>query len=273
MIFVLLRGLMRDRRHWYGFTQRLAATGVQVITPDLPGNGTLAEINSPLNISAYANYVWAQIDEVLNAGATREVLEPVCLVGLSMGGMLALEMAKHKPERVQRVVLINSSAANLSPWYRRFQLSALIKSAWGTGRRWLNGELSGVSLVEATVIQFTSECRGDDIKLIRDWSHYRQLGHTWVLNGFRQLVACALFDAPVIDHGFVKGQVKGQESVPVNVPVTVIVAKRDRLAHPSCGQALAHFYHTQAIYLDDCGHDASLDKPEPLLRILLDMAR
>ena len=261
MTFVLLRGLMRDRRHWYGFAQRLAAAGVRVITPDLPGNGTLAEMNSPLSISAYADYVWAQIDEVLSEGATREVLEPVCLVGLSMGGMLALEMAKNKPNRVLQVVLINSSAANLSPWYRRFQLGSLVKSAWETGRRWLNGELPGVSLIEATVIQLTSECRGDDFKLIQDWSHYRQQGHTSLFNGLRQLVACASFDAPVIDY------------LPVNVPVNVIVANRDRLAHPSCGQALAHFYQTQVIYLDDCGHDASLDKPEPLLRLLLGMVR
>ena len=273
MTFVLLRGLMRDRRHWYGFAQRLAAAGVRVITPDLPGNGTLAEMNSPLSISAYADYVWAQIDEVLSEGATREVLEPVCLVGLSMGGMLALEMAKNKPNRVLRVVLINSSAANLSPWYRRFQLSSLVKSAWGTGRRWLNGELPGVSLIEATVIQLTSECRGDDFKLIQDWSHYRQQGHTSLFNGLRQLVACASFDAPVIDHHPANAPVNVPVNGPVNGPVNVIVANRDRLAHPSCGEALAHFYHTQVIYLDDCGHDASLDKPEPLLRLLLGMVR
>ncbi|AQS39628.1 putative hydrolase or acyltransferase of alpha/beta superfamily [Shewanella psychrophila] len=273
MTFVLLRGLMRDRRHWYGFARRLEATGAQVITPDLPGNGTLAEINSPLSIPDYADYVWAQIDEVLSEGSTKEVLESVYLIGLSMGGMLALEMAKHKPNRVKKVVLINSSAANLSPWYCRFQLSSLVKSAWEIGRRRLNGELSGISLLEATVIQLTSECRGDDIKLIQDWSHYRQQGHTSIINGFRQLVACASFDAPDIDHANANDLINSPVNAFVKSSVNVIVANRDRLAHPSCGQALADFYDTQAIYLDDCGHDVSLDKPEPLLRLLLGMAR
>ena len=44
---VLLRGLMRDSRHWYGFDLRLAQQAVNVISVDLPGNGLLVNQPSP----------------------------------------------------------------------------------------------------------------------------------------------------------------------------------------------------------------------------------
>jgi len=40
--WVLLRGLMREQRHWGAFPATLARAlpGAAILTPDLPGNGT-----------------------------------------------------------------------------------------------------------------------------------------------------------------------------------------------------------------------------------------
>ncbi|WP_139152059.1 alpha/beta fold hydrolase, partial [Vibrio cholerae] len=101
--WVLLRGLMRDKRHWNGFDQRLRQRGGTVFTPDLPGNGLLSHQKSPLSIAKYAQAVWQQLDENLQG-------QPFYLLGLSMGGMLAMEMAQQRPWQVKHVFVLNSSA-------------------------------------------------------------------------------------------------------------------------------------------------------------------
>ncbi|ABO24884.1 alpha/beta fold hydrolase [Shewanella loihica] len=246
--WVMLRGLMRDERHWQGFVERLIAAGERVITVDLPGNGRLASEQSPTSIEAYCDSVWGQVLPHINPFRGKSVV----LIGLSMGGMTALALASRYPDRIRQVVLLNSSAANLSPWYRRFRLLPLLRAMLGGVRLKLTQLGAGLSLVEACVLQYTSLYHGDNLALIANWSRWRDEGHTSLCNGIRQLIACARFQAPPLS----------------SIPVTVICAAEDRLADPRCSQALASFYHTQALVLPSCGHDISLDAPEALLASL-----
>ena len=52
--WVLLRGLMREQRHWGAFVELLAKAFPQhqVVTLDLPGNGLLHQRASPWRVSA-----------------------------------------------------------------------------------------------------------------------------------------------------------------------------------------------------------------------------
>ncbi|GGP79308.1 alpha/beta fold hydrolase [Shewanella ulleungensis] len=258
---VLLRGLMRDSRHWYGFDQDLAQRDINVISVDLPGNGTLVNQTSPTCMQDYSNAVWQQIDDALLKQGKVPCQIKVVLVGLSMGGMLALTMAAQRPARIEHVVLINSSATNLSPWYYRFQLWGLLASLYTVSTRVLRVYLSNCDAsnkhdwLEAIVLAFTSKHFGQNIEVITAWSLLRLQCHTSLVNGLRQLYACARFHSPAIH----------------TVPVSVIVANQDKLAHPKCSEKLALFYQTQLYKIDDCGHDVSLDKPEQLQRLLINI--
>ena len=242
--WVMLRGLMRDERHWQGFAERLVASGERVITVDLPGNGRLASEPSPKSIDGYCDSVWSQIAPHINPFKGKSVV----LIGLSMGGMTALALASRYPDRIRQLVLLNSSAANLSPWYRRFRLLPLFGAIMRAVRLKLTQLGSRLSLVEACVLQYTSLYHGDDLALIANWSRWRGERRTRLCNGMRQLIACARFQAPPLS----------------SIPVVVICAADDKLADPRCSQALASFYQTQAIVLPNCGHDISLDAPEAL---------
>ncbi|MEM5506086.1 alpha/beta hydrolase [Shewanella frigidimarina] len=258
---VLLRGLMRDSRHWYGFDQCLAQQAVNVISVDLPGNGLLVNQPSPGKMQDYCDAVWQQIDAALLKQSMLPSQVKVVLVGLSMGGMLALTMAAQCRSRVKHVVLINSSAANLSPWYKRFQYLGLMRSLVAVLARALRVSLSNQvdndksHWLEATVLDFTSRHLGQSIEVINAWSLLRLQCHTSFINGLRQLYASVRFHSPILN----------------DIPVSVIVANQDKLAHPKCSEQLAVFYQTQLHKIDDCGHDASLDQPQQLQQLLLDI--
>ncbi len=83
---------------WSAQENALQETGRNVIVPHLPGFGGTSGHMSSLADTA------AQLLELLPA-------EPVSLVGLSMGGYLALALLRLAPERFGRVVLADTSAA------------------------------------------------------------------------------------------------------------------------------------------------------------------
>ena len=242
--WVLLRGLMRDKRHWYGFDEQLRLSGIDVITPDASGNGELANCASPLSVGNYCQDIWTQIDETLKSNPT--YAPQLVIIGVSMGGMIALEMARQRHQQVKHVVLINSSAGNLSPWYQRLQLKPLFDAFWHRHKR------KGLSVLEASTLNYTTVTKGHDETVISDWGEMRKQSHTSVLNGLRQIFAAARYQCSWLSH----------------CPVSVIVANQDKLANPKCSAALATFYHTNLLEVEQCGHDATLDRPEQLQHLI-----
>ncbi len=71
----------------------------QLIAPDLPGHGTLARERFSLD---------AAVDQL--SGVIREAGGPATVVGLSLGGYLALELASRHPELVRGLLLASCSA-------------------------------------------------------------------------------------------------------------------------------------------------------------------
>jgi len=79
----------------------LAASGVAVVCPLLPGHGTPHWID----LASATAHAWTQTaDGGLDALAG---CDPVAVVGLSMGAALAIELAARRPDRVHGVVLVN----------------------------------------------------------------------------------------------------------------------------------------------------------------------
>src|SRR5687768_6820716 len=88
--WVLLRGLVREQRHWEGFDDLVRARfGARVLTPDLPGNGARHKEPSPLSIGATVDVLRA---ELRDEGVTGKVF----VVAQSLGGMVTIEwMRRH----------------------------------------------------------------------------------------------------------------------------------------------------------------------------------
>ncbi|GAA0699744.1 hypothetical protein GCM10009104_30730 [Marinobacterium maritimum] len=234
--WILLRGLVREARHWGDFPLRLAdRVGASVHCHDLPGNGIHHARRSPLSIGAMLDQLHEEIS-----------LEgPVYLLGLSMGGLVVAEWASRYPDKVAGLVLINSSSAALSPPWQRMRPGAL------------PGVLKALCLPSAQreeVLYRLTCVRQDDLRpTLSRWVDYAREYPVSRGNFLRQLCAAVRYRVPAaISHS----------------PVLILSGRGDRLVDPRCSRALARHWQCRAHEHPWAGHDLPHDDPDWLLERL-----
>jgi pimeloyl-ACP methyl ester carboxylesterase len=98
---LLIHGLGSSGADWALQVSALAGD-FPVIVPDLPGCGHSERRTSICAIEAFADSLWSLVDDLDEAR--------VNIVGFSLGGAVALEMALQRPDAVPRLALINTLA-------------------------------------------------------------------------------------------------------------------------------------------------------------------
>jgi pimeloyl-ACP methyl ester carboxylesterase len=106
---LLVHGFGASSYQWRFTLPALAAAGFHVLAPDLPGHGfsQITHADGEYTRAAYARRLWALLDAL---GVARA---PV--VGHSMGGAIAAEMAWQQPERITRLALLSPAGFGLIP--------------------------------------------------------------------------------------------------------------------------------------------------------------
>lgn len=99
---VLIQGLGLSSRHWGDQADMLASAGFRVLTIDNRGSGRSDRVRRLYSISRMAEDVTAAMD---SAGAP-----DAAVAGISMGGMIAQEVALRHPERTSSLVLLATTA-------------------------------------------------------------------------------------------------------------------------------------------------------------------
>lgn len=102
---VFVHGTRLTRGQWAPQVRRLSRT-YRCVTLDLPGHGV--RVAEPFTLAAAAAAVAEAIAGAVPAGRA-------VLVGLSLGGYVAIETAERHPERVQGLVLAGCSAEAIGP--------------------------------------------------------------------------------------------------------------------------------------------------------------
>jgi pimeloyl-ACP methyl ester carboxylesterase len=160
------------------------------------------------------------------------------IIGLSLGGMVALELAWLWPERIAHTLVINASG-NITPLTARLTPRAL----WGLGRTFL--ALEPVQR-EARVLALTSElpaARRDEIaRRAADFGAPRRLAL------LSQLCAAGRFFPPPADS--------------LRPPLAFLGSRKDRLVSVVCSRDLARRYGAPYEEHPWAGHDLTLDDPE-----------
>lgn len=122
MRWLLMRGLIRESRHWLDFPAFFEAhvkgpdgTPVSTVLLDLPGFGSQNDNDVPDTIAGFVEDCRRRLREQVPAG------EKVGLLAVSLGGMVALHWLATYPEDFHCGVVINSSLGDISPVWQRMR--------------------------------------------------------------------------------------------------------------------------------------------------------
>ncbi|WP_312179782.1 alpha/beta fold hydrolase [Arthrobacter sp.] len=99
---VLVHGIGRSLEDWIDQHELLADQGYRVLSVDLAGYGESEPLEATYSLPALARFLEGFLDA---AGIT----EPAHLVGNSLGGAVAMQLAVQSPQRVRSLVLSNSA--------------------------------------------------------------------------------------------------------------------------------------------------------------------
>jgi len=240
--WVLLRGLMRESRHWgefpYLFQNVVGAH--QVITLDFPGNGSLFMQESFGSVPRMANYCRTQLKKI-------GIQPPYHVLALSLGAMVAIEWSEQCPGDFARLVLINTSLAPHNPFYHRLRpqnYPALIHFL-----------ISGsITQRERLILRLTSaqQCTTEQqAVLLEQWESYARECPVSRSNILRQLRAAIIYRA---------------KSTPPEAPVLLLAGQQDRLVNFKCSLQLAESWSIPIKLHPRAGHDLPLDDGEWVAR-------
>ncbi len=234
---VLIRGLGRVIEHWHGFEEKVAA-GHPAIVFDNKGMGRSTE---SLDLSATISDFAEHLIEVLDHWKA----DKAHLVGISLGGMIAIETAKLFPKRVSSFCAINSSA-NFRAGMRLSLSGIYVFTKHGVTR----GN-SDEALFDAMVASNSPE---EKRQYLKEWS---LISDKYGLNGystFCQLKAALFFGAS-----------KSWERI--EAPGLIVVGGKDRLVPPGNSNYLARkLPNAELLRIPYAGHELLMDAGDEFLK-------
>jgi 3-oxoadipate enol-lactonase len=124
-VVLLIHGLGANHEDWRHVVPLLAEDH-RVLVIDLPGFGETPALVAPTGVADYADAVWRAMDDL-------GVNQVDAVVGHSMGGAVAIELALTRSQRVARLGVVNSMPAftpqtprdHFEVIYRRFMVRTL----------------------------------------------------------------------------------------------------------------------------------------------------
>lgn len=121
LTLVFIRGLIRDRRHWYGFVEKISSN----VPSEWKNTLRYKEIDLPVSSNpVVALTELTNPDKVINDLAEELPSGPFFVVSVSLGALVSLQMFRRFPTRMVGLVMINSSHPSLSRFYERIDLKS-----------------------------------------------------------------------------------------------------------------------------------------------------
>lgn len=233
--WVLLRGLMREARHWGEFPLQFqnAMEAQHVVTMDFPGNGRLHAEASATSVVEMADDIRTQLKQL---GYT----PPYRVLALSLGAMVAVAWSGLYPSELEQMVLINTSMAPCNPFYQRLRPAnypALI-------RHLLFGS---ADQRESLILELTSRLKSHSEHrqaILEQWTAYARECPTTRANILRQFQAALCYRAA--------------PAAPPT-PMLLLAAQQDELVNAKCTLTLAKHWRCDIRLHPTAGHDLPLD--------------
>lgn len=231
--WILLRGLARESKHWGAFIPLLQTTfpDAKITLLDLPGTGSFYQQTSPHSIQAITHQLRA------NALAKGYLQQPVHLLALSLGAMVAWEWMQCYPEDISTSTLMNTSFASLSPFYQRLR--------WQSYKHFISLVLTdNISQREDKILRLTSNSSAAHTSVLLDWEKIQSKQPISLNNSLQQMIAAANY--------------KPRNRKPP-CPILLLNSQQDRLVSPRCSMAIQQQWQLELRTHPSAGHDLTLD--------------
>ncbi len=239
---LLLHGLGGNIGSWDGVAAELAKTN-EIIAVDLPGHGASPVLPGSGTFGGIAD----AIADFIRA----ERLEGVAAVGMSLGGRVALEMARRG--------LVGATVALAPGGFWNDKERRYLKASLLTG-----GKLSRLT---RRALPFLTRYKAGRAALLAQISAKPgQVPPETALRELRSFAATPTFNDLVRD--LAEGPVQeGTDITPG--PVTIVWGRKDRLLLPrQAEQAIRAFPKARLHWVEDCGHYILWDAPDETLRLI-----
>ena len=237
---VFVHGISGCWQNWLENLPHFAAAGRRCVALDLPGFGASPMPEWPIEMGAYGRLVRDFCAELGLEGAT--------LVGNSMGGLIALEVALAAPEPFERLVLV-SAAGIINTW--RPEERAVV-TAWGWRRlaplfadrgRQIVARPRLRRIVFGSIVRYPN--RLDDDLLVEQ-----------ILGGLRQADA---FEAALAD--LIRTDMR-ERLATLAMPTMIVWGQSDRVVPVAAGLSYhRRIPHSRLEIFERTGHVPQLERP------------
>ena len=224
---VFLHGLGWDHTLWDGAMEGFAGR-YQTVAADSRGHGRTDKPDGPYSIGCFAND-WTGL-------ATGLGVDRVCLVGFSLGGMIAMQMALDQPELVEALVLVSTLCGADS------QLLGKLEERIETAKR--EGPLVGAQAGARQI--FSPRFMAEYPERVESFVRWRA-----------DMAQEPIFAAARASNGF---DVCSRLSE-LQVPCLVMYAEDDVITPPSMAQTIIYLPETEVVAFPDNGHVIPVERP------------
>ena len=246
---VLIHGLGSSRTVWALLTPALAAS-FEVIAVDLPGHGGTPWIaGTAMDPRSLADSVRATLDALK--------IPRVHLLGNSLGGWVALELAAGSPDRVASVTALAPGGMRETP-LTKISLGFRLNRYLAVGLRPL-----------VPVVLKSDRLRG------LAFSRNSPVWKTWSLETCRDAAEAMAtskgYDAALT--GLLNRVAECTLRIPPSIPVTIVFGDTDTVLPPSTSQSRKYLpAHGRWLEWERCGHGIQLDYPDRVVALIRELA-
>lgn len=238
---LLLHGISNSGRAWAPQIPELVAAGYRVIAPDHAGHGASSRLSRPLGVSDLADDARALIDTL--------GIDSLDVVGLSLGGMVALEMALRQPERVSRLVIANSFDKTATLAFRT------MAESWATTFEQMHGPLHRLEQNWPSLVSPAFQSSAEGMRTYQVWH-----GIAAGADG----ASLAHVARGIVDFD------RAEEITSLAMPTLFIAGELDRMSTPQTGLSMAgRAPHGRFHLIEGAAHISNVDSAAHFTSALL----
>ena len=249
--WILVRGLGRGIGHWATFQERLKNKfpSDRFYFIDLPGNGYLFDVEAPTDLSEYTPYLIQQLKK-----QNYDFKDKAYGLGFSLGAMALVELQNFAPDFFEKLILINTSAANFSSVFDRlspkaFWLAFQLLFIKNLAARELK-TLTVTTSLKAAVI--TDKYKKDLDLIVKFSQKYRSK----ISNILRQLLAAARYRFPLRR----------------NCRVLILSGAKDVFVSPKCSKDIEKIWQCEHEIHPNAGHDICFEDPDWVIENMIELS-